>query len=300
MPDMKNRPGMNLTFSQQYGYKPLPEPMRLGHLSADLQRDVWNAFRQMLNKHMHYGVDSAYFDVEGKRFVEKVLGKFYGVPEDQIRTDCRNVFARFKEISLDGEFYELIDLIVFVVNDKGADIVDQFKNLFEEHAAPYWFDTTFGSVRVVPRSSAEEGKAVQYALDTMFDARLDDAVLRLRNASENINARKYGPSIDDSVSAVEFVATKFDPKGNKKLGAALDSLVQIGMLKDEHITLKDAFKKLYGYASAIVEGRHGVSAKNAPVAGLEEAMFIYGACASFSAYLVNKHRQMQSKDSESA
>ncbi|MGR3914780.1 MAG: hypothetical protein OD918_09780 [Gammaproteobacteria bacterium] len=299
MPDMKNRLEMDLTFSQRYGYEPLPQPMRLEQISADLRREIGNAFYHMLRKYSAEGVGSMYFRTQGAHMIERVLGKFFKQLEEKIALSYPGTFRIFREISLDWKFNKLIDLIQFIVNDEeGASLADHFQNLFEEHAAPYWLDTSRRPFRFFPRSSAEEGKAVQDALRTMHDAGMDGATTRLRQAAEHINARKYGPSVDDSVSAAEFVATKLDPKENKKLGEALDSLMQIGMLKDEHQTLKDAFKKLFGYASAIAEGRHGVSAENAPVAGLEEAMFIYGACASFSAYLVNKHHQ-QSTESES-
>ena len=39
---------MRSSFSRRYGYKPLPEPMRLEELSSDLRREIWNAVREVL------------------------------------------------------------------------------------------------------------------------------------------------------------------------------------------------------------------------------------------------------------
>ena len=39
---------MSPSFSQRYGYEPLPEPMRLEEISNDLRREIWNAVREVL------------------------------------------------------------------------------------------------------------------------------------------------------------------------------------------------------------------------------------------------------------
>ena len=39
---------MSPSFSQRYGYEPLPKPMRLEELSSDLRVEVWNEVRQFL------------------------------------------------------------------------------------------------------------------------------------------------------------------------------------------------------------------------------------------------------------
>ena len=45
-----NRVGVSdhLTFTQRYGYEPLPEPMRLEELSSDLRREIWNVVRELI------------------------------------------------------------------------------------------------------------------------------------------------------------------------------------------------------------------------------------------------------------
>ena len=39
--------------------------------------------------------------------------------------------------------------------------------------------------------------------------------------------------------------------------------------------------------------RYALLNQGSPNVGLDEAVFMFGACASFAAYLVKKHRQMQ-------
>ena len=118
---------------------------------------------------------------------------------------------------------------------------------------------------------------------------MDGAATHLRQAAEHINARQYADSVADSIHAVESVARVIDPKASKPLGPALDSLEKAGMLK--HKALKEAFQKLYGYASDEQGIRHALLEKDAPQVGQDEAVFMFGACASFAAYLTNRHRR---------
>ena len=87
-----------------------------------------------------------------------------------------------------------------------------------------------------------------------------------------------------------------DPKANKKLSLALDSLETAGLLN--HPALKDAFNKLYGYTSDEKGIRHALLDKEAANVGLDEAMFMFGACASFAAYLVNRHQKANGAGAE--
>ena len=120
---------------------------------------------------------------------------------------------------------------------------------------------------------------------------MDGAETHLREAAERLSARQYAASIVNSIHAVESVARKIDPKGSKALGPALDSLEKAGF--SVHPALKEGFKKLYGYTNDEPGLRHPLIDKGAPDVGLDEAVFMFGACAFFAAYLANKHRDLQ-------
>ena len=80
-----------------------------------------------------------------------------------------------------------------------------------------------------------------------------------------------------------------DPKAERTLAPALSSLERAGVIR--HKALKQAFSKLYGYTNDAEGIRHSLLDKDSPDVDLDEAMFMFGACASFAAYLVNKHRK---------
>ena len=118
---------------------------------------------------------------------------------------------------------------------------------------------------------------------------MDGAATHLRQAAEHINARQYADSVADSIHAVESVARKVAPKASRTLGPALDSLEKAGMLK--HPAFKEAFKNLYGYTNDEQGIRHALIDRGDADVGQDEAVFMFGACASFAAYLTNRHRQ---------
>ena len=52
-----------------------------------------------------------------------------------------------------------------------------------------------------------------------------------------------------------------------------------------------SFSQPYGYTNDEQGIRHALTGQGAADVGLDEAMFMFGACASFAAYLTSKHRQ---------
>ena len=189
-------------------------------------------------------------------------------------------------------FNKLLDMLEAIINDKDIDnkFADSISRLFEIHGASYWLDTSHLPYRFIPRTSKEQGEATRQAIETVEQSGIaTGATTRLREATEHLNAGRYANSISDSIHAVESVARVIDPKANKTLSLALDSLETAGLLK--HPALKKAFNGLYGYTSDEQGIRHSLLERDAADVGLDEAMFMFGACASFAAYLVTKHQK---------
>ena len=168
---------------------------------------------------------------------------------------------------------------------------DRIEKLFERHSAAYRLDTSQRPFRFFPLVSEEQGDATGEAIETLRKSNMDGAATHLRQAAEHINAQQYADSIVDSIHAVESVARVVYPKSSKTLGPALKSLEDAGLLN--HPALTAAFKKLYGYTSDEQDIRHALTDRAAADVALDEAMFMFGACASFAAYLTNKHRQAE-------
>ena len=299
MSDNQYQSDAHRTFSQRYGYVPLPDPMQMEEISDDLRIEIWNAIREILLSIRSYSLqeysNECYFDKESSRFIERVLGRVLIIAEDEIDTTYDEVFSQFKTLILQGSFNEVLDLVEIVANNRPPEdgFVNRISNSFERCAAAYWLDKSNYPYQFFPRSNEAQGEATQKSIKTIRDGGMEGAATHLRDAAAHINAQQFADSISDSIHAVESVARQIDPK-SKTLGPALNSLDKAGLIK--HPALKEAFSKLYGYTSDEQGIRHSLTDKNSPDVDLDEAMFMFGACASFAAYLVNKHHKMQEGD----
>ena len=276
-----------LTFSQRYGYEPLPEPMRLEEISNDLRRDVWNiiySYMQAISENF------LSYDLE-KRKIQAAIGRYHKRPQSRIDTSYDNFIQDMENIIMRHDFNRILDFIEISIEEKfiSERLAQRIKDLFEKHGAAYWLDISCFPCRFVPSASKEQGEATQHALETLREDGMDGAATHLRQAAEHIGARQYADAITDSIHAVESVARNIDPKASTTLGPALKSLEDAGLLN--HPALKQAFEKLYGYTNTEQGLRHALRDKDAADVGLDEAMFMFGACASFAAYLTQKHRQ---------
>lgn len=300
MNDKQDRPNDHLTFSQRQGYSPLPKSMRLEEISDDLRRDIWNVTRDILISMREHSSLSYYFSNEGCRLIERVLGRFLKMPEDEIDTEYDGVLNQFKIIILKNKFFRVLDFVEIFSNDepyraRSNDFRNRIADSFERRGAAYSFDISKYPFQFFPRTSKEQGEATKQAIEAISGSGMEGAATHLRQAADHINARQFADSVSDSISAVESVARRIAPE-SRTLGEALKVLENKGRLTNKQ--LKNGFEKLYAYTNSEQGIRHALLDKDAPHVGLDEAMFMFGACASFAAYLVNKQRQAggQQKD----
>lgn len=280
-----------LLFSQRHGYAELPAPMHLEEISDDLRREIWNVTREILMSMRGISmVGENFLDYEGRRFVERVLGRFLKAPEDDVSTDYHEVLVVFKSQILQRDFHEVLDLVEIISDvEESGRFRDRVAECFERHGAAYWLDVSRPPFQFVPRSSEAQGHATRKAIETIREDGMDGADTHLRHAAAHLNARRFADSVRESIHAVESVARMVDPKAKRTLGPALSSLERAGVIR--HKALKEAFAKLYGYTNDAQGIRHSLLDKESPDVDLDEAMFMFSACASFAAYLASKHRK---------
>ena len=298
MSDNRYQSDDHLTFSQLYGYEPLPEPMQLKEISDDLRREIWNTTRELLlSQSGTNALYRRYFYEEMRRFIERVLGNFLKKPEDEIDTSYEEVMNLFRDWILKGRFNKVLDLVRFMVNERkyGEKLVNPINKSFETCVAAYYLDMSRHPYQFRPRSNKTQSEATREAIKTIRDGGMKGAETHLCQAAEHINAQRFAESIKDSIHAVESVACQINPE-SRTLKHALDELERKKLLK--HPGLREGFKNLYWYTSDEQGIRHALRERDLPDVELDEAMFMFGACASFAAYLVNKHYKMQEEDDE--
>lgn len=304
-----------LTFEQREGKAPRPEPMKLEYIPQRFRQLAWRALEKEIRNTANYDIDrlDPYVRIQYEEIGQNPLWASYGFESEknigsilesyefEVQLKLHDEINEFgpeqassfiKRVITQGDYHKVLTLVEFILRHKccSEKLRKELVKAFDKTPIAYFVDDTDGLPTIMPRLSREAGDVTQQAIETLHEAGMEGAATHLRQATEHINAQQYGDSIADSIHAVESVACVIAQKENASLGQALDSLEKAKLL--EHRALKDAFKKLYGYASDEQGIRHALLDQDSPDVDIDEAVFMFGACASFAAYLVNKQRQM--------
>ena len=306
----------HFTFSQRNGYEALPEPMKLKQLSPDLRRELSYAvckFLSDIGPTEQTGLEAYYGQSQDRNrreslirenFIKCVLKRFLKTTESKIETDfdLDSPSKYFEQYLTEESFNRVLDLLEIMFSEMENTysqtgcrfvFIEEIKSLLDKHASAYWLDISQHPCKFVARTSREEGEAIQQAIEIIHQGGMNGAVAHLRKAAKSINVGEHADSIRESIHAVESVARTIDLDASKTLGPALSSLRKHRLLQHEALT--KAFQQLYGYTCDEQGIRHALLDKSAADVGLEEAIFMFGACASFAGYLTQKHRQAQAK-----
>ena len=279
-----------LSFSQAQGYENIPGPLRLEELPNRARRRIWNVFftylsRSKLPDDLFVGV--SLIGGVWELILRKVHTEFFddGALDDW-DSDFSSACKKLRQYIETRPINKVFDLIQFVLRHREcpSDFKKQMQDTFEECRLAYIIDAARPPT-ILPSVTPEEGTAVVESLQTLRQARLDGGASHLRKASERINAGDWAGSVRESIHAVESVARQLAPGAAKTLKPALASLEKRGVL---HPALKEGLGKLYGYTNDEQGIRHSLDRPDANV-GIDEAVFMLGACASFASYLWRKH-----------
>ena len=276
----------NLTFSQAYGYEELPPPLKLGEITDRARTGIWSLLYYFVSSESAHG----YVQGNWKNILTFLHVGHYGRALDEFDSSLRNFVRVYKSIFMRDQFNELFDLLLAIMRHPQCpqEFIQTVADVFKEFRLAYVVDTS-SPVTIYPAATREEGEAVLRATAELGAAGLAGAVNHLRKAADCIRQGDPPGAVRESIHAVESTARTFDPSA-KTLEPALRSLEEAGGL---HPALKRAFSNLYGFASDEQGIRHAEVFRNAKV-DQDEAVFMLGACASFSSYLARKHRRSAS------
>ena len=291
----------NLTFSQREGRAPLPEVMKLEHVPWKFRQLAWHFVDSAIRNKTHFDFDM--YDNEHSRGIDSIIWSYrFEIqlePHDDI---SHSTPSKDREVSrkllLDGEYHDVLTFVEYILRHEECSdkLYASLKHGFDQSPIAYYAEKIDGQPTIIPRINREAGEATRRAIQTISEGVTVGAATHLRQAAERINARQYADSIADSIHAVESVARVIDPKASGTLGPALKSLEKTGLLK--HPVLTEAFNKLYGYTNDEQGIRHALLERNAADVGQDEAVFMFSACASFAAYLTDKHRQVGEREAD--
>jgi len=215
-----------------------------------------------------------------------IWADFFKEPVDDMPRGEASVREELKRVFLNGQWYEVYDLIEFVITAPSNGNRDRLCQavasiLSEEMAGCRWINGMFVEITDENEISALEEAFSQTAIDIFTPVRehLETALALLSDR----RAPDYRNSIKESISAVEAAAQILTGDPRAELGKALK------LLRTEapvHGALRSALMSLYGYTSDADGIRHALTEEDALDAA--DARFMLVACSAFSVYLIQK------------
>ena len=285
MSDTENLDPRSLTFSQAYGYEPLPAPLALEEISDTARLELWNLLYTQARHRLTFESDREYHLVGAWRDIFLALHQhFLNQPIDTFNSQIEWVLHLYKRFILESlEFNEVFDLLLAIMRHPNCpeDFTEEVAAIFRRCQLAYFVETS-GQPTIFPATTHREGEAISASLQVLHQSGLIAGEAHLRSAMERINDGDWSDSIRESIHAVESVARQLDPSRSDTLGAALTSLEKHHPL---HPALKRGFRNIYGYTSNEEGIRHSLVDNSESPAGPDEAIFMLGACASFASYL---------------
>lgn len=272
-----------LSFSQVYGYEELPQPLKIEELNDSARTKLWSLI-------YHY-VSSGSQSFVGRKWSNILMAlhvNFFEQPLDEFTNRFKFFVSEYKPIFLTSPFHIVFDLLLAIMRHRECpkDLSRDVAMVFEQCRLAYIVDVGPPPI-IYPAATGEEGGAIVRAAAELSSAGLAGATSHLRQASDCISRGDYPGAVRESIHAVESTARHFDPTA-KTLNPALKTLEGGGTL---HPALKQAFSNLYGFTSDEQGIRHALIDNPQANVGQDEAVFMLGACASFSSYLARKHQR---------
>jgi len=274
-----------LPFSQRHGLVPPPILLSFKDIPKHLWTDLFNTLQVSCQESM-----------EKEELASDIGMHFFHEPIDNIpRSDFGgdisiSLLIKYKRQDLEGQQDKyryvsdprIYDLVEFVyASPYSCSIRESLQKGVNED-----FQRDFASVKMIdglvtPISDEEQSHAVEAAMQ----GPLEDVNSQVRTALALLADRenpKYRDSVKNSVSAVESLCKHIVGDSKAPLGDALNKLETVGV--PIHSALKEAFRKLYGYASDIA--RHGLMGSDN--LDVEDARHMLVTCLAFINYLVVK------------
>ncbi|MGR3914691.1 MAG: hypothetical protein OD918_09300 [Gammaproteobacteria bacterium] len=307
MADEQNKEWRKLTFAQRAGKAPLPDALEVGKLSQQFRLAAWECVDASIERGWYFHEDEGWSfgsfqpTDEGrfwKAFVRAYFMEVHEIPHDKLPVTNADFFwKRLHSTMLNGDVWDVLTVFEYMLRTPG---MPHALRVGIEHAlekSTYFLDESAQPICIMPSVSEEGKKAMRRSLDDLQKAGMPGAVEHLRNSARRINEGEYANSLGESILAVEWVAGKIAGK-DATLGDALKILAKENLLKNAQ--LKSGFEQLYAYTNNVPGARHANAIKatvfegtGTPPPEKDDALFMYGACASFAAYLSGKQRKIK-------
>jgi hypothetical protein len=277
-----------LTFEQAEGAEPLPSQLKLMEVSPELRARLWDIFFNELRD----ASGGVYFERIGD-VQEPFLSLLYDWhvtrcfnAADEFTSSCAYWLEELKSVFMQGDYLKTFGFVQWVLrhDKKPYRLEIGIDDALQARRAAY---AVFDGDTIIPIGSDAERETLARAFADVAASEFHGARAHLRNAGSELTAGKNGPSIRESIQAVESVARVLEPSANA-LGPALVRLERSAHI---HGALGAGFRSLYGFTSDEKGIRHPLLDKPGAQVDETDALYMLGSCSAFVSYLINKARQ---------
>jgi hypothetical protein len=275
-----------LSFEQAEGIEPLPSQLKLREVSPKLRAVLWSQIHSYQANPMEPSdFGKPYFTRPWSTILkDEHIFRRDGMADD-FTNNAKELIKQTRDIFENGDYVAIFGWLEFVLKHPSCP-----PGIAKDTDASLRFCRA--AYRVVenkvicPIASDTEHASVVKAFADLAATQFNGARAHLRNAGSHLTAGKYADSVRESIHAVEAVGRTLDP-GADVLSKALKKLEQKISI---HPAMKNGFTSLYAYTSDEKGIRHALLDDSTAKVDEADALFMFGACASFVSYLINKAR----------
>ena len=190
-------------------------------------------------------------------------------------------FESIKKLLIEEKYNRVFDFVEFVLRHEltPTTLSKSVAQVFDDGMCAYTIIEDGRILSIVPVAIPEQRESIEKAFEALASDPFGGARSHLFKSAKCINSGDHAGSVRESIHAVESVARRLDTGSRKSLAPALAALSKKGVVL--HGAFKSGIEKLYGYSSDVDGIRHSLLEKNAKV-DVEDAVFMFGACASFA------------------
>ncbi|WP_279608901.1 AbiJ-NTD4 domain-containing protein [Burkholderia cepacia] len=275
---------MSPRFSDRIGVTQTPEMLQIDGIDAPLRASLWNVVHTLCESHK----DERWVSLARAMSINVTKTPLDDLPhypsqKRQWVRDCYDDMAWHEVYNFIEFLADNANTIFRGISGQSTQLIGALNNVLERERSGYRFVAGVLS----PITNREELESVEDAVRSTESAALAGANEHLRTALTLLAQKPepdYRNATKEAISAIESVTKILGESSAQGLSGALADL---NKKVEIHPSLRNAFVKLYGYASNEEGVRHSLGDEATNV-GFDEAKYMIVACSAFMNYLISK------------
>ena len=267
-------------FSQRKGFTPVSDIIQIDTMTDALRNCLWNVLDTVIWSIPGFVSDLYEYSGKINQFSLILWARYFKRPIDSRPESDREILKSIRSYFFSCEWYQVYDLLEFIVSECGQyiprDLSEYFNEVLESELAGYRFVNGY----VTDITTREEARTIEEATTEPELAGVSAHINRALSLYADRSNPDFRNSIKESISAVEAIARVVSGRDKATLSDALKSIEKDGRL---HTSLKGGFLKLYGYTSDEQGIRHAMLYE--PNLTAADARYFLISCSAFVNYL---------------